>query len=353
MKQILTFVILLTVLFACQQNPDSSTSIRSSDISSNGIYYWKTRFCLDDYELSFLKKHEISRIYVKMFDVALQNDTQDDTLSVIPIATTRFESPIPEGIEIVPTVYITYEALSHLKGKDREYIESYTKRILTRVDAMISYNEIQNVREVQFDCDWTSNTSYVYRCICDYVKRNLNKSGRQFSITLRLCQMGLENYRFPSADRGVLMLYNTGSFKNPNSTNSILSYSDAEPYIRRHEAPFPVDYAYPTYSWSLLFRNNEFKRIVRDIDLRDSSLFQKSDYNRFVVQKDTLIGNLQLRKGDIVRHETSEYKEIERVKSDLSRRHDMKNSRQIIYHLDSANLSNYSDHEIKYMLLAY
>lgn len=354
MKQILTYVIILTVLIACQQNPESSNTTSSSGIvSSNGIYYWKTRFCLDDYELDFLKKHEISRIYVKMFDVVLQNDSQDDTLSVIPIATTRFESPIPDGIEIVPTVYITYEALSHLKGKDREYIESYTQRILTRVDAMISYNEIQKVREVQFDCDWTSNTSYAYRCICDYAKRNLNKNGRKFSITLRLHQMGLENYRFPSADRGVLMLYNTGSFKNPNSTNSILSYNDAEPYIRRHEVPFPIDYAYPTYSWSLLFRNNEFKCIVRDIDLREPTLFQKSDYNRFVVRKDTLIGNLQLRKGDIVRHETSEFKEIERVKSDLSRRHDMKHSRQIIYHLDSTNLSNYSDHEIKYMLLAY
>ena len=354
MKQILTYVILLTVLIACQQNPESSNTTSSSGIvSSNGIYYWKTRFCLEDYELDFLKKHEISRIYVKMFDVVLQNDSQDDTLSVIPIATTRFESPIPDGIEIVPTVYITYEALSHLKGKDREYIESYAQRILTRVDAMISYNEIQKVREVQFDCDWTSNTSYAYRCICDYAKRNLNKNGRKFSITLRLHQMGLENYRFPSADRGVLMLYNTGSFKNPNSTNSILSYNDAEPYIRRHEVPFPVDYAYPTYSWCLLFRNNEFKCIVRNIDLMEPSLFQKSDYNRFVVRKDTLIGNLQLRKGDIVRHETSEFKEIERVKSDLSRHHDMKNSRQIIYHLDSTNLSNFTDHEIKYMLLAY
>ena len=55
----------------------------------------------------------------------------------------------------------------------------------------------------------------------------------------------------------------------------------------------------------------------------------------------------------MIRHETSEYKEIERVKSDLTRHHDMKNSRQIIYHLDSTNLSNYSDHEIKYMFLAY
>ena len=38
---------------------------------------------------------------------------------------------------------------------------------------------------------------------------------------------------------------------------------------------------------------------------------------------------------------------------ELTRRHNMKNSRQIIYHLDSINLSNYSDYEIKYMLLAY
>lgn len=354
MKKFLIFIILFSTLVSCVETHYPNPFESNNDIPSNkGIYYWKTIFKLNDYELDFLKKHEISRIYVKMFDVALQNDSPDDTLSVIPIATTRFESPIPEGIEIVPTVYITYEALSHLKGKDREYLESYAQRILTRVDAMISYNEIQKVREVHFDCDWTSNTSYAYRCICEYAKRNINKNGRKFSITLRLHQMDLEKYQFPSADRGVLMLYNTGSFKNPNSTNSILNYNDAEPYIRRHEVPFPVDYAYPTYSWSLLFRNNEFKCIVRGIDLRESSLFQKSDYNRFFVQKDTLIGNLQLRKGDIVRHETSEFKEIERVKSDLSRRHDMKNSRQIIYHLDSTNLSNYSDHEIKYMLLAY
>lgn len=354
MKKILPIVLLFASLLSCRQASTTNRDAEShSSTSLNGIYYWKTRFHLNDYELDFLKKHEISRIYVKMFDVALQNDSPADTLSVIPIATTLFESPIPEGIEIVPTVYITYEALLHLKGKDRECIESYAKRILTRIDAMISYNELPSVREVQFDCDWTSSTSYVYRCVCDYAKRHLNNCERIFSITLRLHQMGLENYQFPAADRGVLMLYNTGSFKNPNSTNSILAYNDAEPYIRSHEVPFPVDYAYPTYSWSLLFRNNEFKCIVRDIDLRESSLYQKTDYNRYLIQKDTLIGNLHLRKGDIIRHETSEYKEIERVKSDLTRRHDMKNSRQIIYHLDSTNLSNYSDNEIKYMLLAY
>ena len=138
MKQILIFIILFSALVSCVETHYSNPFESNNDIPSNkGIYYWKTIFKLNDYELDFLKRHEITRIYVKMFDVALQNNSPDDTLSVIPIATTRFKSHIPEGIEIVPTVYITYEALSHLKGKDREYIESYVQRILTRIDAMI------------------------------------------------------------------------------------------------------------------------------------------------------------------------------------------------------------------------
>jgi hypothetical protein len=157
----------------------------------------------------------------------------------------------------------------------------------------------------------------------------------------------------PPADRGVLMLYNTGSFKNPNSSNSILAYKDAQPYIGKHEIKFPVDYAYPTYSWSLLFRENEFKCIVRNLDLKNETLYKKSDYNKFIVQKDTLIAGTQLQKGDMIRYETAEFKEIERVKSYLSKYHDMRNSRQIIYHLDSTNLSKFSDDEINNIYMVY
>lgn len=355
MKHFIPLIILSYLFLSCNHGHEkpNNPSDAQSQISDNGIYYWKTRFNLNDYELRFLKEHDISRLYVKFYDVVLENNPCVDTLSIVPIATTRFESEFPDDIEVVPTVYITYDALAYLKGKDTKDIESYTQRILTRINAMISYHEIENVKEVQFDCDWTSSTSYIYESICRYTKKALNQQGRLFSITLRLHQMGLSKYYFPSADRGVLMLYNTGSFKNPNATNSILTHHDAEPYIRKHEVPFPVDYAYPTYSWNLLFRDNEFKCIVRDIDLTDSLLFQKSDYNKYTVLKDVVLSELSLKKGDVIRHENSDFKEIERVKSDLSRRHDMKNSRQLIYHLDSANLSKFSDDEIKYMLLAY
>lgn len=357
MKPLVFAFILFTVVISCKQNSVTDKQRMSAEAhemkSTNGIYHWKTTFSLNDYENDFLKKNAISRIYIRFFDVALQNESYEDTLSIIPIATTRFESHIPDSIEVVPTVYITYEALSHLQKESYEARVSYTDRILTRIKSMASFHEIKNIKEVQFDCDWTSNTAGAYYQMCDHAKKALNRDGKKLSITLRLHQMDLPSYRFPKADRGVLMLYNTGSFKNPSSTNSILSYNDAEPYIRRHEAPYPIDYAFPTYSWNLLFRNNEFKCIARDINLKDSTLFQKSDYNRFTVQKDTLISGLQLKLGDVIRHEDSEFKEIERVKSDLSRRHNMKNSRHIIYHLDSANLSKYSDDEIKYILMAY
>ena len=352
MKRILILTLLLTGLISCgPQAKNQTVQVQDITPAGNGIYYWKTVFSLNEYETEFLKKHGITKLYIRLFDVALQSQSTQDTLELIPIGSTQFKSKVPENLEVIPTVYITYESLRHIDKMSYKDCESYVDRILKRIEAMSSYHELPDVKEVQFDCDWTESTFWTYHHICEYAKKKLNDKGLKFSITLRLHQMN--NYHVMPADRGVLMLYNTGSFKNINTTNSILTYNDAEPYIRSHSINYPVDYAYPTYSWSLLYRNNEFKCIIRNIDLNDDETYEKTDYNKYMVTRNVRIGEITLEKGDIIRHETSEFKEIERVKSDLSRRHNMKNSRQIIYHLDSTNLSNYTDEEIKYMLLAY
>ena len=360
MKKSLILAFLFASLISCAPKsgnnaaPISQTEtddVCDSTLSKKGIYYWKTVFSLNDYEKEFLQKHDISRLYIRMFDVALQNQNATDTLALVPVGTIQFKDQVPEHMEVIPTVYITYESLRQLDAMSYNECDSYIDRILRRVENMVSFHELPNVKEVQFDCDWTESTHWTYRHICEAAKNRLNSKEIKFSITLRLHQMD-DDYQMP-ADRGVLMLYNTGSFKNPNVTNSILTYNDAEPYIWKHWIEYPVDYAYPTYSWSLLYRDNEFKCIIRNIDLNDTSLYQKIDYNKYKVTKATTAGDIRLEKGDIIRHETSEFKEIERVKSDLSRRHNMKNSRQIIYHLDSTNLSNYTNDEIEYMLMAY
>lgn len=349
MKKYLILTFLLAGLLSCTSNSGNESS--ESQGASKGIYYWKTVFSLNDYEKEFLKKNDISRLYIRMFDVDIQTQETDDTLKLIPVGTIQFKDPIPKNMEVIPTVYITYKSLRQLDAMSYEECESYVNRIIKRVENMISFNELPGVKEIQFDCDWTESTQWTYRRICQFTKKTLNQKGLKFSITIRLHQM-VDDYPIP-ADRGVLMLYNTGSFKNHNTVNSILTYNDAEPYIRKHSITYPVDYAYPTYSWSLLYRGDNFLCIIRDIDLSDSETYEKIDYNKYKLTKDTVAGGIELKKGDVIRHETAEFKEIERVKSDISRKHNMKNSRQIIYHLDSTNLSNYTDDEIEYMLMAY
>lgn len=357
MKKILILALLLAGFASCApRSGDNSTpvplpAVCDTSPSQNGIYYWKTLFSLNDYEKEFLQKHDISRLYIRLFDVALQTQDAQDTLAIVPVGTIQFKDSVPQNLEVIPTVYITYEGLRQLDEMSYRDCESYVKRIIKRIENMVSFNELPNVKEVQFDCDWTQSTHWTYHHICETAKKDLNDKGIKFSITLRLHQM--DDYYGMPADRGVLMLYNTGSFKNPDATNSILTYNDAEPYIRAHNIKYPVDYAYPTYSWSLLYRDNKFKCIIRNIDLSDSKIYEKIDYNKYRVTKDIKAGNINLEKGDVIRHETSEFKEIERVKSDLSRKHDMKNSRQIIYHLDSENLSNYTDDEIEYIFMSY
>ena len=77
---------------------------------NNAIYYWKTTFQLTEYERQFLRVHHIGKMYVRMFDVDYGED-KDGILKSIPIATTRFLDTIPAGVEVIPTVYITTEAI--------------------------------------------------------------------------------------------------------------------------------------------------------------------------------------------------------------------------------------------------
>ena len=85
MKKYLIFALLLAALISCAPKSGNSTvsesqtetADRDSTLSRKGIYYWKTVFSLNDYEKDFLQKHDISRLYIRLFDVALQTqDTQ-------------------------------------------------------------------------------------------------------------------------------------------------------------------------------------------------------------------------------------------------------------------------------------
>lgn len=320
MRDIGIIVVCLSLLAGCTgkktipeiKNSGDSTFVFKHE-PGNAIYHWKTTFNPNEYELGFLRKHDVSRLYLKFFDVGTDNLYNGKGVQPVPIATTVFLGAVPEvrGIDIVPVVFITVEALR--LGKP------LSEKIVKRVDDMCRANHIQ-YNEIQLDCDWTKDTKDLFYAVCQEVKQMLHEKKKGLSATIRLHQL---RDTLPDIDYGVLMLYNTESLSNPHVKNSILSSQAVNTYMRHAKSDKHLDFAYPTYEWTLWFQNGKFKGIVNAND----------SFNE---------------KGEL-RHEQSDFSEIMATKGILKK--ELKDmdypSANIIYHLDSANLSKYSDNEIE------
>lgn len=317
--KISSFLLFVCLLVGCKRfcNHPSHSPV-SDSVKRNSIYYWKTRFELDSYELDFLKRHDISRIYLRMFDVVTEYYYFVINVQIIPNATVKFDSNVPEGIEIVPVTYITLDALREMRGHE----DFYARLIAERMLAIASFNNCGKVNELQLDCDWTSSTKDIYDRLCGLVKDSLQSKGMELSVTVRLHQL---KESAPPAHRGVLMLYNTGALKNPKTKNSILDIRDVLPYLRHKHYPIPLDYAYPTYGWGIMFENNEFVSIVSA-----DSVARSKDMH--------------------IRYERPTATEILKVKQLVHAKMGNPASGNILYHLDHSQLKNFSEDEITQIL---
>ena len=96
MRTIYAYIVLLLLLMvtSCQQ--------RERLAEGNAVYYWRTDFRLDSTERSFLSQYHINKVYCRYFDVVL-----NEVGELVPNATIKFSSTLPEGVEMIPTVYIT------------------------------------------------------------------------------------------------------------------------------------------------------------------------------------------------------------------------------------------------------
>ena len=143
------------------------------------------------------------------------------------------------------------------------------------------------------------------------------------------------------------MLYNTGSLYNSNA-NSILDYNDVKPYLSsKQEYALPLDVAFPIYSWGIWMRQNDFKSILHKTDFTDTLYYKQMDKWKYVVSKEHYLEGHHLKKGDIIRLETSPLEDIIKVKQlafSKIRRHPRN---IILYHLDSLNIAQYSEEKIR------
>ena len=209
----------------------------------NAVYYWRTDLRLDSTERAFLATYNIKKVYCRYFDVVI-NDTATGPM---PNATIHLNDTLPDGIELIPTVYIT-ENCMHQPHK------GLAQKLVQRIKQMNETNDIKNVHEIQIDCDYTERSRQTYYEFLKEVRAAWlepnnpdNTSTHILSTTIRLHQLAMEA---PPADYGVLMLYNTGDPRKWTERNPILDIRDVSPYLKRlDDYPLPLAAAYPVYSW--------------------------------------------------------------------------------------------------------
>ena len=319
-----TLILATILLFAGCQPRDTNTCHR-------GIYHWKTTYNPSEWEKRWMKEHRVGKLYVKLFEVDAGNKHGHDAWRMVPVATTRFQQPLPKEMEVVPVVYITVDAIRALKnGEYMEWTtkERYAELLVKRIKEMMAEHYEGRVREVQLDCDWTAQTEETYFDLVRSIKTMLHNDSITLSGTLRLHQLRQVEERTGYSDtipfdRSLLMCYNTGNLHDPRTENSILDYDCAKPYLKQYQSStLPrTDVAYPVYGWGVEFdRTGQFDRLITSDKMPHHST-------------------------ETIRIEWGDMREIRRTQQALPTLDSLHTT--ILYHLDSLNLSHYSHEDIE------
>ena len=347
----LSIINLLLIAAMCSCSPNGDDDFRH--IECNGVYYWKTILEPGSPDHGFMDRHGVGRIYLRMFDVTAEEKSYCSPIeNVVPNASLRIvdadgrcRANAIDSKLIVPVVYVTLDALKASKGHEGLLAE----RIVERVRRMCAYNDLKGVEGLQLDCDWTASTEPSFFALCDSARTQIARKELQWTLssTIRLHQLAREA---PPVDYGVLMVYNTGNFSDPDARNSIISIDDVRPYLK-HLAGYPLhlDVAYPTYSWQLLFRSRRFVGLLNGVNVADSTHFAPQGGNSHRALCDVIHRGTIIRRNDVVRTETATFGELSEVKAAIERALDGRRHCNILYHLDMHNLSKYTDYEIRHI----
>lgn len=337
MRNIITYILLLLAFVITSCKPAGKPVADPKP----GVYYWRTSLRLDPAERAFLQEHKVGKMYVRYFDVVLDGSEQP-----VPNATISFQDSVPQDIEIIPTIFIVNNCM-------KPGIDSIAPLLVQRVLQMNETHDINGVKELQIDCDWTAGTQATYFAFLAQVRQLLAKHGMRLSATIRLHQLAMEA---PPVDYGVLMMYNTGDLKNSKQRNPILDKRDVQPYLKNLAGyTLPLCAAYPNFGWQLLYTGDKFRDILYSEDLSDTTLYHKVSEGKYLVVSSIDLPNYlssnstytYLNAGDTVIVVKPEAETLVEVHEALSHERPGINDQVIIYSLNKSSINNYtpSDYE--------
>jgi hypothetical protein len=326
-----TFLLLsLFVLFGCASKEERKVQ--------RSFYYWKTSFRLTPKERSYLDSLSVRHLYIRLFDVAWN----DESNAPLPVARSIFTEQPPHGMSVTPVVFITNETLGR---SEPAQMDSLAARIARLMSGIGSANKLSLSGEVQIDCDWTAGTKEKYFRLLNTLRQQPFLSGKKISVTIRLHQLKyITENGIPPVDKGLLMAYNMGNLRHPQTPNSIIDRDELKKYIRNLDNySLPLDVALPLFDWYVLFHEKEYRGLVHRME-GDSLLKARGTT---VFERDTVISGYSFRKGDWLRYENSSAEEVKTCVNLLRKKLKDKELNVILYHLDEYNLTKYQLYELE------
>ncbi len=249
MKKYIYFWIFIWGVLAC----DNTSIIEES------MYFWRTNLEFSEEEQSFLKAHNIQKLYVRYCDIGLKER------QAVPIAPIDIDTAYIRHKTIIPVVYIKNEVFKDIEKNpvEKERLlssEQLSERIAKYIKQINRYYSLR-VNEVQFDCDWTLGTRASYFAFLKHFKEGNPEF--KLSATIRLHQIKYkDDTGVPPVDYGVLMYYNMNAV-NATGVNSIYDRETGKRYINRlKDYPLFLNIALPMFSWGVHSVNGQVVNLV-------------------------------------------------------------------------------------------
>lgn len=257
---------------------------------ARSFYYWRTTFELSNVETQALADLHVSRLYVRLFDVAWSDG------HAAPLGPLTKKSELPAGVEAVPVVFIKNEVMQH-----------DTAGVAQQVWADIQRLALAPPKEIQIDCDWTDKTKGTYFAFLEELAK---VSGVPLSATIRLHQVKYrERTGVPPVSRGTLMFYNMGKFSADPDARSIFDANAAEQYVARvGQYPLPLDVALPIWSWVVHVRDGAVVGLMQSTDpseLDQIDWIKRLDDGTYSATQSTFLHGEFLREGDTLKVEVT------------------------------------------------
>lgn len=327
----------ILVLAACQQpQPGYKTAVQ--------WYYWKTVFKLSAPERAYLRQCHTQQLYIRLFDVDTVHRGAEVELK--PVSILNWADSLPQKTELIPVIYFTRQAILHQQDED-----SLAQKI-HRLCCSLLGTRMQEVRQIQWDHDWTPRTKNNWFALLNALKQQPAFQSKVFSATLRLHQLKhRQSAGIPPVDRVMLMCYNMGNLNAYETQNSILDLGILQDYISFLSTyPLTTDIGLPVFRWGLLFRDRQFMGILRETNTDTLALrseFKRISPNWFTVQSATQLHGITLQPGDEIRIEDIPLPVLKQAITTIKKYLPHKNCQWIFFDLQPHIPTQFPAHELQ------